>query len=57
MAKTEFYTVKTLAKEFDTGERVIQRAALRKDLKGRKIGGRWRFTKRAVDEWIDTGNQ
>jgi len=50
----KFYTAKEVSQALDVSTRVIYRAISSNDLIGRKIGGKWRFTERMINQWVET---
>jgi len=48
----DFFTVIELAKFFKVCPKTTYRLAEKKDLPGVKAGGRWRFIKSEVDQWL-----
>ena len=52
MSETAFMTLKEVAEYLRLAEITIYRLTERKDLPGFKAGGKWRFIKSEVDQWL-----
>jgi PTS system nitrogen regulatory IIA component len=51
----DLMTTKQLAEYLQLSERSVYRMLERGEVPALKVGGRWRFRRRAVDEWLDLG--
>lgn len=51
----DLMTTKQLAEYLQLSERSVYRMLERREVPALKVGGRWRFRRRAVDEWLDLG--
>ena len=50
---TDIMTIKDVADYLKINEKTIYKLAKEKKIPAFKIGGNWRFKKKAIDEWIE----
>lgn len=54
MANDEILTISELAELLKIAEKTVYVLAQRREVPGFKVGGQWRFSRAAIDLWIET---
>lgn len=52
MDHDEFLTIPEVAELLKIADKTVYSLAQRRELPGFKVGGQWRFSRTAIDEWI-----
>ncbi len=53
MANDEILTISEFAELLKIAEKTVYVLALRREVPGFKVGGQWRFSRAAIDSWIE----
>lgn len=54
MGHDEILTIPEVAELLKIAEKTVYALAQRRDLPGFKVGGQWRFSRAAINDWIET---
>lgn len=54
MGEAEVWTIKDLAHLLKVGEKTVYTMAQKGELPAFKVRGQWRFSKKDIDQWIET---
>jgi excisionase family DNA binding protein len=54
MGHDELLTIPEVAELLKVAEKTVYALAQRRELPGFKVGGQWRFSRAAINDWIDS---